>query len=173
MHSSYHSYSTLRQLAENSNPKRQRPYLLNYYRVSSHVMGTINGIKSPAARIQNCLAKQINDCKYMPRMIVILPDNDIIKHSNIDFLDFGARKMCEAILPWLVNMNNKMILAHREDMKRLKPGAVLAGEPKVIYAKMIYRPKRDHIQAIRNQYNVALENALCKVHNHYVLEFLD
>ena len=45
----------------------------------------------------------------------------------------------------------------------------MSGEPKVIYTKMIYRPARDTIQAICNHFNIALENKLCSMHNHYFI----
>ena len=126
----YHSYTALKEAADRSQPRRHRPYLLDYYKVSSHVMGTTNGIRSTAARIQNCIIRQINACKTMPRMVIIIPDNDIIKHNSISFYDYGAKKMCEMIVSWLVNNINKAITGRREDMKHLKPGSVMQGEPK-------------------------------------------
>ena len=45
----------------------------------------------------------------------------------------------------------------------------MTGEPKVIYTKMIYRPARYTIQVIRNHFNIALENKLCSMHNHYFI----
>ena len=103
-------------------------------------------------------------------MIVFIVDYDIIKGSTIDFFDYGARRMCEVITAWLVNNCHKAVQGMREAMKKLKPGSVLTGEPKMIYTKMIYKPCRDGVQAIRNNFNVALENVLCHTHNHYVLD---
>ena len=34
---------------------------------------------------------------------------------------------------------------------------------------MIYRPQRDHIQAIYNHFNITMENILCKLHGHYIM----
>ena len=133
-------------------------------------MGDVNGIRSTAARIHNCLVRQLNECKNMPRMIIVVTDNDIIKGIAQDFCDYGAKHLCERVISWLVNTNNKAITARREELKRMKPGSVMAGEPKVVYTKMIYRPKGDKIQAIRNHFNVALENCLCKVHSHYIVD---
>ena len=68
----YHSYDTLRDRARRSAGKMETPYLLDAYTVSSHVMGELNGINSPAARVQNCLIRKLNTCTNMPRFIVIV-----------------------------------------------------------------------------------------------------
>ena len=42
-------------------------------------------------------------------------------------------------------------------------------QPKVVYVKMAYRPKHNDTQALRNIFNVALENQLVDRENHYIL----
>ena len=144
----YHSYTTLREMAFSNKPNRRPLYLLDAYTVSSHILGNANGIRSPATRIQNCLVRQLNMCKSMPHLIIIVPDNDIIKTSAIKFFDFGAKKMCEEITSWLIRENDRAITARKDSLRRIKRGATMPGEPKVIYVKMLFRPKRDEIQAV-------------------------
>ena len=135
----YHSYSKLKREAEMAKPSPCRgPYVLDYYNVSCKVMGSINGITSTAARIQNCLIHLLNHCKTLPRFIIVIPDNDILKHCTVDIFDYGAKLVCEEIVAWMVNELDRAVESRKEDMKRLKKGSVLAAEPKFIYAKMIY-----------------------------------
>ena len=130
LHETYHSYSTLRQQAEADN--RECPYLLDYYNISCHTMGELNGIRSASARIHNCLVSKLNGCKTFPQFIIIVPDNDIIKSSSVDFFDYGAQTVSETILSWLIHNNEKIIAAQKEKMRKLKKGSVLAGEPKIM-----------------------------------------
>ena len=47
---------------------------------------------------------------------------------------------------------------------------MFTGEPKIIYAKMMYRPQKTGVQAIRNIFNEALEQKLCHMSDHYIME---
>ena len=166
----YHSYDTLRDRARRSRGKMETPYLLDAYTVSSHVMEELNGIHSPAARIQNCLIHKLDTCKNMPRFIVVIADNDIIKAKKEDFYNFGAMKMSQEITGWMVNEFNDQIKLWKKELREICLGAVLPGEPKVVYVKMIYCPRKDEIQAERNHFNTALENNLCGINNHYIMD---
>ena len=92
----YHAYGSLRDQAKNSEDKKAResaPYMLDQYTISSHVMGEVNGIQSVAAHIQNCLIRQLNKCKSMPRFVVFIPDFDIIKKAQLTFT-ITVRRRC-------------------------------------------------------------------------------
>ena len=45
----------------------------------------------------------------------------------------------------------------------------MSGEPKLVYVKMIYRPRKSNVQALRNIFNDALEDELVKHKNHFIL----
>ena len=152
-----------------SSPKLTTPYMLDQYTVSSHIMGEINGISSPAARIQNCLIRQLDKCQTLPRFIVFVPDNDIIKSSTIDFYDYSTRKMCDEITKWMAEDFINKISKRKSELLKVKGGAVLPGEPKIIFIKMIYRLKKDEVQAVRNHFNAALENSLVEKLNVFIM----
>ena len=77
--------------------------------------------------------------------------------------------MCDKITGWMVDEFQKLILTRCDEMRKIRRGSVLSGEPKILYVKAIYRPKRDAVQAIRNHFNSALENKLSRRHNHYIM----
>ena len=168
----YHSYGTLRDQARISRGKLKKPYLLDAYTVSSHIMGELNGIQSTAARMQNCLVRQLDTTINMPRYIVFIPDNDVIKGSSGEFYDFGASKMSQEIMAWMIDEYFDQITKRKKELRDISLGAVLPGEPKIVYVKMIYRPRKDEIQAVRNHFNNALQNSLynSKLKNHFIME---
>ena len=45
----------------------------------------------------------------------------------------------------------------------------MAGDPKIIFVKMIYRPIKNDVQSLRNIFNDALENALVSLHNNFIV----
>ena len=148
----------------------KKPFLFDYYNVDSCTMGDHNGIKSCIARIQNCVSYLLEQASTLPRMIVIIPDNDVVKCYLNDLYEFGAAKIAEELVAWLVHEIDKSVLGRKDEIKKQRKGAVMRGEPKMVYIKMMYRPGCDSIQALRNHFNVALENRLAKVHNHYVID---
>ena len=46
----------------------------------------------------------------------------------------------------------------------------MAGEPKVIYVKMVYRPARSSAQALRKIFNTSLEEQVAKFDNCYLID---
>ena len=117
----------------------RNPYLLDYYRTSSHVTKEdANDTESSSARIQNCVVRQLNLCHSMPRFIIVIPDYDILSDQKTKFFDYGARKMCDEITDWLINAIEEEVFKRKNLMKKIRPGSVMAGEPKIVYVKMIY-----------------------------------
>ena len=103
-------------------------------------------------------------------MIIVIPDNDMVKGSIDEMYDYGASEICHTISSWLVHEVNKNVSSRKEAMKKIRKGSVMRGEPKLVYVKMIYRPGRDEVQSLRNHFNIALENCLTKVSNHYIVD---
>ena len=101
----YDTYTTMKREARMAN--RVAPYLLDFYNVSRHTMGFNNGIRSTIARLQNCVVNELNNCKKLRRMIIIIPDEDILKHHN--FYDFGASLLCDKTLDWLTTEINDAV----------------------------------------------------------------
>ena len=148
----------------------RKPFMSDFYNVTGHYMGENNGIKSCIARIQNTVNDQLESAKTLPRMIVIIADNDVVKDNLKDLYDFGATEISESLCSWLTHETEKIILGRKDAMKKIKKGSVMRAEPKIVDVKMIYRPGCDKVQALRNHFNNALENTLTKLHNHYIID---
>ena len=78
--------------------------------------------------------------------------------------------MSQEITGWLINEVNDQVKLCKKELREVCLGAVLPGEPKLVYVKMIYHPRKDEIQAVHNHFNTALENNLCGMKNHYIMD---
>ena len=90
---------------------------------------------------------------------------------------FGVKKMISKWVNWLETYIRRSILARREQLNQLKPGAV-AGfyQTKLICVKMIRRPRisrndpQFQILSLRNKMNLAIEEVVqARINNHYML----
>ena len=99
-------------------------------------------------------------------------DHDVLcnNQTSVDIFDYGARNICNETTKWLADKIEDAILDSKKEMKKLLPGSVLPGDPKVIYIKMLYRPKRSESQGLRNILNAMMENNLIGKPNHFIME---
>ena len=88
---------------------------------------------STAARIYNSVVEGINENERLPKYIVVIPDWDIIKYGD----EFGkdAPAVLYVLLRFLVKGINKLVDACFESIYRKKPGAIRAGEPRILWVK--------------------------------------
>ena len=74
-------------------------------------------------------------------------------------------------LNYLVGEIYRIIDTKREDMKNKRPGAVVYGEPKIIWMKIWDRPTSDRVFSLRTKFNAVLEETLANYRSCYILEF--
>ena len=89
------------------------------------------------ARLVNASVKALNDNMKIPRMIVIVPDHDII--NSINFFEFGIKHILHISIRWIINNMQRVLEAKIENLMNIKPGAV-DDKPKVIWVKMLQKP---------------------------------
>ena len=65
------------------------------------------------ARLVNALIKALNnkDLKVLPRMIVIIPDEDLIK--SINYFELGISNILESAIKWVVTNMQRAIKAKK------------------------------------------------------------
>ena len=78
---------------------RQLPYLYDFFNVEARWAGQ-NAPSSVIARILNSTIELINELHAIPRLLVFLPDWDIV--HDIHFHDFGISKIIGTNVEWLV-----------------------------------------------------------------------
>ena len=89
------------------------------------------------AQMVNCFIKALNDAVKLPRLVLILPDGDLLKHINYN--EFGVHKLSADALRWVSTQMDRALETKKENMSRRMPGSVIAHEPKFIWVEMINR----------------------------------
>ena len=87
-------------------------------------------VKHVIARLVNCIIKALNDAKKLPKVMVIIPDWDILKFLDIDPDDEGAFVIIRKALDWILTQIQRVIEAKKDNFQRRKPGSVLSNKPK-------------------------------------------
>ena len=163
-------FHALQQLqVEAKEARRQEPYIYEFYNVSCFTASPNSVIKSMLARLVNSLVKALNDCKKLPRIIMVIPDWDILKF--LDHKTFGIKMIAEDAVGWIITQMNRAIESKKDTMRRRKPGSVVTGQPKVIWVTMMNRMNAPcKMLAHRMKFNDAVEKHLAIHMNYYILD---
>ena len=114
--------------------KRTPPYIEEEFNSSGLFMNTFNNVRCVPARFFNLIIEALNKKPKLPKYIVIVPDEDIVRYNNL-YEGSDAVKCTHKVLKYLVKEINKYVDARFEDLYRRKPGSVNKGEPKIIWLK--------------------------------------
>ena len=138
------------------------PYLFQFFNVFGYHQSKTSCVKG-MARIFNAFIEGMNGRPRLPRFLVFIMDKDFIQ--NINFFGFGATRVMEIVLTWLVKEVNKCIKRRKTDLFNVKPGAISLDQTKIVWVKMIKRPyggmsEFDQVFALRNRFNNAIDNVL-------------
>ena len=155
MKSTFYSYQSLQMRNFKGDPSW--PYLYDYYEVKPYWKG-INSTTttSPIARIVNALIDAINGSIHLPRLIVFMPDIDVLK--SLTFYGKGTSHVIEKGLGHLINTTVSIIENWKLQMKKVKPGYVKMSEPKMIWIGLISKPYFDKVMTLRRKHNEILED---------------
>ena len=168
-------YKTLQDLKTAAIDKKIRmPYIYKQFNVKLLMMGSLTQYKSVMARLVNSLIKGLNDSPTkLPRFILILPDADILRFLN--FYTYGVTTVTGCCLTWIINTMDRLIETRKEQLRRRRPGAIVADEPKVIWFTMMNRPGIHYsdLYAVRHKYNKNLKELLDQKTNHFLLDVND
>ena len=155
---------------ENRSANAKQLYIYRNYNVkcfSTHLLAPPKA--NPVARLVNALVNAVNENRYLPRLIVIIPDRDIVK--QVQDVDVGVFTVLEHLIKWTIVMMNRGINTHRDDLTKFSEGAVTYAEPKWLWVKMLDRVSViDKALAMRGKFNRALENMLVGRHSHYLID---
>ena len=118
----------------------------------------------------NAFIKALNDVKKLPRIVVFVPDWDLVKFIN--FYKPGAKDLFATILDWIMRNVDRAVQSKRDSLHHHKPGSVVESEPKIIWSKMIERVGGEYERALTVHYrfNASLEDQLASRKQHYILD---
>ena len=87
------------------------------------------------ACLVNSLINAINDNKYLPRHIVVIPDWDLVK--EIVNVKTNLFVLMEKLIKWIVINMNRAVKNREDDLRKFSDGAITYGEPKWLWVRMI------------------------------------
>ena len=147
------------------NERRAMPYLHDYYNVKPFWRNFTNSSTEAIPRFFNSLIDAINESNFLPRFITFIPDADLL--HDIPFFGFGSSLVIGKVIGNLVNAVNVEIQNRREQLRKVKPGAVVSGKPKLIWLSLIGKPHYEKILSLRRKFNEILEETLTMHDNNY------
>ena len=98
----YHMFPSMRDEARIS--RQPIPYCFEYFNVSSLYAKPQSLVKDMLAKFQGALVSGLNNTSKLPRILVVVPDEDILKFVN--FATLGTRFVLGAAISWIVTQFN-------------------------------------------------------------------
>ena len=142
------------------------PYMYQYYNVICQTEDRLSNVSSIPARFMNAIAKGLN-ANHMPRIILIIPDGDILKAIN--HFSFGVSTIIGHVLEWIIKNIDSAIESKKDELRKRKPGTLVANKPRILWLCMPDRPNgTSPLLEARKKFNNILEDILCSKKNHYI-----
>ena len=154
---------------EAKSAKTPQPYLYDNYNVYCFTANPLSDVRNVMTRLVNSFVKALNDATKIPRLVLIVPDEDLFAFIGNE--TENMRLTCEFVFNWILTQFSRAIEAKKDEFSRRKPGALTVGEPKFIWIKMI---KHDlncaGIECLHHQFNLAMEDCLADRNHHYIMD---
>ena len=164
-------YDALQRLhTEAATARSAVPYIYEFYNVECYTVNREALCNNVMANLINAVLKGLNDKILLPLFILVVPDYDLVKYFN--HFVFGVSLIAGKCLNYVINEIDRAIESRKDALRRRKPGAVSAAEPKVIWVKMInrYFLNDSRCMEVRGKFNRCLENILANKRNHYIID---
>ena len=136
---------------------KQLPFIYDHYNIQCKVPDIASKMRNSLGRMVNCLIEALNEKDRIPRLIILIPDWDIVK--DINHYKFGISFMLGRSMNGLCQEFEKLLEIKVEELYKRKKGAIVAGEPKFIWVKMVKRPVKTEEMRTRHKFNDAMNDA--------------
>ena len=149
--------------------KTDNLYIHEQYNVTTFTPNPNSLLRDVMAKMVNVLIKALNDTLKLPRLIVVIPDCNILEFVKKD--DEGIKIVSSGAVNWIIKQMIRAIDSKKDHLRRLKPGAITAGEPKFVWIKMMNRVNGHYpLSQYRDIYNNELEKMLAAREEHFVMD---
>ena len=163
----FHAYPALN--AEVKKQNTQHPFAYDFYNVRCFTSSPVSTTKSVPARLLNCLLKALNENNNLPRFVIVVPDWNLLQFMQHN--GFGIMEMTAALVRWMVTNMLWAVGSKKEQLRMVKPGALISGEPKIIWVKMIKRLRGySKLLAVCNKFNQVMEKVLAAKKSQYLID---
>ena len=140
----------------------------NFYNVDGLFYYNTQSVTSSFTRIVNSLIITLNKLNTLPRMVMIVPDKDLINHIN--FSSSGTTQIVGIVMDWLIRQIERIIYQRKAEMHDKKMGSVVTGEPKIIWVKALEECHSSVVVENVQKFNKVLESMLSTRRDTYFLD---
>ena len=171
----YDNFAVLVEIKNKAQVKKiAKPFVCDFFNVTSFMANPMAEMGSVLVHILNALIMDLNDNKKLPRILLVVPDRDILEYIN--YYQSGKSHIIGSSIKWLVNNIDCTVTCKKENLKHLCPGAIAAAEPKIIWIKMLtrsyhpYLSQKKPVDNLVHIYNKILEEILSTRQGHFILD---
>ena len=168
VHDTYHTIQDIQKA--NRMEKRADLFIQEEFNLKCFTARPLSLVRNVATRLINALIKALSDTNKLPKIIVIIPHDDLAKFLYKGLQASELKTVFTIIMDWMVSTMIKVIRSKKEALIAKKPRSVAAHEPKVIWVKMLYAPNGTNSQFLSKVFNAALNEALVGKKGHFLME---
>ena len=97
-------------------------HMYKYFNVTCFTSNPQSLVKNTLARFVNCLIKSLNDKSKLPRIILVIPDADLMKFikKSADHDYENMQMFIEGALNWVMNQMTRAVDAKKDNLHRRK-----------------------------------------------------
>ena len=114
------------------------PYLYQHDNIFGFYTSILRHRFNELGRLQDALIDALNRREYLPKYVLVIPDEAIIKAVKFDFP--GITQQLERCVKWYNQKILRELESRKEVLTKIRPGAVDATEPCIIWIELFYRP---------------------------------
>ena len=167
MNETYHAVQDIQAATKR---RKDGLFFADEFNVKCFTTKPLSLLQNVPARLVNAFTKAANENNKLPRMVVFIPDWDIVKYVN--YFQLGVKDMFSQILGWIMTNVMRVIQSKKDKLEHRNAGSIISSEPKIIWVKMIECIGGEYNRALTTRYrfNAALENQLAARKNHFVFD---
>ena len=146
-------------------------YISEYFNVHHFHNSQQQAIKLAITRMINSLIEAFAKCKRIPKILIVIPDQDVI--NDLDKFEEDAAHSVMEITRWFIRQIDMVMRRRKADFLERKPGAVIGLMPTIIFVCMIRRIGTFHegsrmasICKLRAKFNDTLNDTTAKLNLH-------
>ena len=122
-------------------------------------------------RIFNSFVEAMNTRKKLPKYVILVPDINFVQHIKVEHILSDPVPLITNCLEWMLCNLENYLSHHKIELFEKRPGALIAGTPKIIWVKLLKRPddirRRNKLYALRSKFNNTLELLLVNQQSHF------
>ena len=162
----YHSLASMK--CDYVVEKKPLPFVYQHYNVSCYTTNPLAQNKDVISRLLNCFIKALNDHAYLPQVIIMIPDHDLIHH--IDDYGPGFRLLVGTSIGYIADQIDRAIEIRKDQLMAKCPGTIDENSVKIVWIKALGRMKSQDEATVKYKFNAELEEVLSQRGNHFIMD---